>query len=91
MYTINIHICDLPHHTRAMIELTNDPFTFEIYVNKWLSPSEQRQAVLHELRHVVDDDFFSIIGANMLEHMLHGTELDERIADNFNFYYHYMD
>ncbi len=53
-----IRFIDLPLTVNALVVQDSENF-YNIYVNAGLSHEKQQQAILHELRHIQRDDFYS--------------------------------
>lgn len=53
-----VRIIDLPYEVRGFVAMSPEGF-WSIYLNAHLSQAEQRKTFLHELRHIVRDDFYN--------------------------------
>lgn len=67
---INIYFLDMPCKIGATIILDEDS-NYTIYVNSKLSFEKQRQSLLHELKHINNNDLFSNLSANDIEKLTH--------------------
>lgn len=53
-----VRLVPLPGCVNGVVRLSDGGF-YNVYINANLSPEAQRRAVLHELRHIVRDDFYN--------------------------------
>lgn len=60
---------DVPIRTRAAVCINEDD-SFTIFINPALSVYEQRRAFLHEMRHILNDDFYKS-DVNLIESEAH--------------------
>ena len=67
---INIYYLDMPYKIGATI-VANSDATYTIYLNSRLSIERQRAALMHELRHIDNNDLFNSLGVNTLENLAH--------------------
>lgn len=84
--TINIIVCDIPA-IKVMPECADDD-VYNIYVNNPLSSNKICTEILHELRHIVNDDFHLDQHANLVEQMVRMFTLGDNDLGDINFYYH---
>lgn len=54
-----VRVIDFPDATVGGAVATNDDGTFSIYINSRRSWEAQRESFLHELRHILNDDFYN--------------------------------
>lgn len=66
----NIYFLDMPCKIGATIILENDA-TYTIYLNSRLSFERQKKALLHEIRHIANDDLYSSLSARLVEKITH--------------------
>ena len=51
--------------------------------------NRQKKEVLHELGHIVDDDFGKDMQASMIEEMIRRSNIvPDKVAEDVEFYYH---
>lgn len=60
--------------------------THTIVVKEGLSPGKTKKAILHEVGHIMKNDFNRGEHANLLEKMMHAQESDVDLVD-INFYF----
>lgn len=61
-----VRVIPLPGCVNGVVRLSDDGF-YNVYINANLSPEAQRRAVLHELRHIVRDDFYNALSIEEVE------------------------
>lgn len=85
--TINIIFASIPH---AKVSATaNADGSYSIIVSKSLSQEQAKKEVLHELGHIVGDDFGKDMQASMIEEMIRRSNIvPDKVAENVEFYYH---
>lgn len=54
-----IHIVPFPVANCGGMVMPNDDGTFSIYINSLLSADRQREALRHELDHIINGDFYN--------------------------------
>ena len=85
--TINIILAPVPN-TKAVVT-KNDDGSYSVIVSKSLSQEQARQEVLHELGHIVGEDFGKDIQANLIEEMIRRSNIiSSKVAEGMEFYYH---
>lgn len=67
----------------------NDDGSYTIIINKDISTERKKEAVLHELTHIEENDFSAEIQATLLEEMVRRNTEDCDVGE-FNFFYHYV-
>lgn len=70
MEDINIYFLDMPCKIGATVILEYDG-TYSVYLNSRLTFERQKQSLIHEIRHIKNDDFFSTLSATEIENILH--------------------
>lgn len=53
-----VYLVPLPGDIKAAVQIDIDGYP-SIYINDALSPAAKKKAFLHEMRHVVHDDFYN--------------------------------
>lgn len=84
---VNIIITRLEFDVNAITTPNNDG-SYTIAVNSRLSAQAQRKAILHEISHIVNDDFSDFQHASIIERMLNESNYLESNLSDINFYYH---
>lgn len=85
--TINIIFASIPY-TKASVT-SNIDGSYSIVVSKSLSQEQAKKEVLHELSHIVGDDFGKDIQANLIEEMIRRSNIiSSKVAEGMEFYYH---
>lgn len=85
--TINIIFASIPY-TKASVT-SNIDGSYSIVVSKSLSQEQAKKEVLHELGHIVDDDFGKDMQASMIEEMIRRSNIvPDKVAEDVEFYYH---
>ena len=54
-----VYIVPFPVWNTGGMVMPNDDGTFSIYINSRLSADRQREALIHELKHIADGDFYN--------------------------------
>lgn len=85
--TINIIVCDIPA-IKAITKCAHDD-VYNIYVNNHLLSNKMRTEILHELRHIVNDDLHLDQHANLVEQMVRMFTLGDSNLGDINLYYHH--
>lgn len=52
-----------------------------IYINDSLSPAARKRAFLHELKHIINDDFYNGLPIEVIENEADRTDRDIRLED----------
>lgn len=86
---VNIIYCDLPH-VNAVLEKCEDIDTYNIYINQNLSHDHMREAIKHELIHIINNDFYLDQHVNLVEQIVRQMNIDDDELENIDFYYHYL-
>lgn len=85
--TINIIFASIPHAKASAT--ANADGSYSIIVSKSLSQEQAKKEVLHELGHIVDDDFGKDMQASMIEEMIRRSNIiPDKVAEDVEFYYH---
>lgn len=85
--TINIIFASIPY-TKASVT-SNIDGSYSIVVSKSLSQEQAKREVLHELGHIVDDDFGKDMQASMIEEMIRRSNIvPDKVDEDVEFYYH---
>lgn len=71
MENINIIFQDLPCSVKGFTLQADDAYT--IVLNARLSHRQNKETVLHELKHIAEDDFYSDFDVQELEMIRHET------------------
>lgn len=66
--TINIIFAPVPNAKAAVTE--NEDGSYSIVVSKSLSREQAQKEIMHELGHIVSDDFGKDVQANLIEEMI---------------------
>lgn len=66
--TINIIFAPVPNAKAAVTE--NEDGSYSIVVSKSLSREQAQKEIMHELGHIVSDDFGNDVQANLIEEMI---------------------
>lgn len=66
--TINIIFAPVPNTKAAVTE--NEDGSYSIVVSKSLSREQAQKEIMHELGHIVSDDFSKDVQANLIEEMI---------------------
>lgn len=66
--TINIIFAPIPN-TKAVVT-ENEDGSYSIVVSKSLSREQAQKEIMHELGHIVSDDFSKDVQANLIEEMI---------------------
>lgn len=66
--TINIIFAPVPNTKAAVTE--NEDGSYSIVVSKSLSREQAQKEIIHELGHIVSDDFGKDVQANLIEEMI---------------------
>lgn len=53
-----VRMIDLPSSVHGMTVI-NDDSTFSVYINSKLSSKQQEEAYIHEISHIVKNDFYN--------------------------------
>lgn len=85
--SINIIIAYLGPDVEATTT-PNEDGSYTIAVNSSLSESRAKQAILHEIFHIKNDDFNDFQHASLIERMLRESNFLDEQLDGINFYYH---
>lgn len=64
---VNMQLIKMPCKIRAAVTV-NDDGSYTLFVNKNISIEQQREAVLHELRHIENGDLFCEDTADEIEY-----------------------
>lgn len=67
---INIYYVDMPYKVSATL-IANSDTTYTIYINSRLSLERQYTALLHELKHINNNDLYNKLCVNDLENLTH--------------------
>lgn len=81
--TINIIFASIPYAKASVIE--NEDGSYSIIVSKALSREQAKKEVVHELTHIVSNDFNREIQANMIEEMIRRSDIIPE-AEGIEFY-----
>lgn len=85
--TINIIFASIPHIKASVT--SNVDGSYSIVVSKSLSQEQAKREVLHELGHIVGDDFGKDMQASMIEELIRRSNIvPDKVAENVEFYYH---
>lgn len=84
---INILIAPLERGVNALTKENCDG-SYTILVNNNLCEEKAHKAILHEVFHIKNDDFYKFEHVSLLERMLHESNYLEDELEGINFYYH---
>jgi len=75
MNNVNVKLCDFPHNIRGfVVRKCEDDIYYTVMLNSRLSFEQQQRTYLHELEHIMCDDFNSGMDVNLIERIRHGSE-----------------
>lgn len=77
-----------PSQTAVVRE--NEDGSYTILINKNKCPERQIQGVLHELAHIINDDFYLDEHVNLVEQMVRMSHIDDAELESINFYHHVL-
>ena len=63
-----VRMINLPPSIHGMT-VTNDDSTFSVYINSKLSVEQQKEAYMHDVSHIVKDDFFTDLPIEEIENL----------------------
>lgn len=63
-----VRLVALPYQIHGMT-VTNDDSTFSIYINSRSTHEQQVSAYFHEVAHIKNDDFYSGLPIEQIEHL----------------------
>ncbi|NLV98142.1 MAG: hypothetical protein GX043_12570 [Desulfovibrionales bacterium] len=66
---INLQLVKMPCNIEAAVTTNNDG-SYTVFVNKNISVEQQKEAILHELRHIERGDFLCNEGADEIEYQV---------------------
>ena len=85
---VNVIHCGLPKG-KATTTTTDEHGVYVIAVNKDLTGDELRRELAHELRHIINDDFYLDEHVNLVEQMVRRSHIDDSELENIDFYHHF--
>lgn len=75
MTNVNVRYCDFPYNIRGfVVRKCEDDVYYTVMLNSRLSFEQQQKTYLHELEHIVQDDFSSCMSVDQIERIRHGSE-----------------
>ena len=85
---VNVIHCGLPKG-KATTTTTDEHGVYVIAVNKDLTGDELRRELAHELRHIINDDFYLDEHVNLVEQMVRRSHIDDSELESIDFYHHF--
>ena len=73
MSDINVHLIDFPKNVKGNESVTpNEDGSYSVFINARAASNKQREAYLHALKHIENDDFSSSESVQAIEARAHG-------------------
>lgn len=83
---INIVIAPLERGIDALTRCNEDG-SYTVLINNNLCEERAKKALLHEITHIIKDDFSSFEKASLLERMLRASDYLNQELEDINFYW----